>query len=302
MFRSVVGFLSVVVCSFPFAPRGDSQNLNLSSPTDSFPLPSCVETPADSLRMFGSSSLRSNSAGAPGTCSKLDTLAKEDLPGSEITAAPPPLAAPPDAVEVELRDAGERGLAISEARRHVEQILIGSNSCSAWFRAKEPHAAEIFRSLEYAVDDKGPVFVRESVTAEGDQMFLQPYVAWSRQDVGQGSTITLNAHGAFFESVAVVQKVRADGGPSRVESSRFLIVGKYTGGSLRARELTLLHELGHVIDLLPLDAGVPDGPEISTRNTLEVLSHCQAQLTVESKRKKKPRMNSSTTSLSALRH
>ena len=48
------------------------------------------------------------------------------------------------------------------------------------------------------------------------------------------------------------------------------------GNTLRAQVLTLLHEYGHLIDMLPVDEGDRDGR--SLQNTLEVLQHCRAEI------------------------
>jgi hypothetical protein len=56
-------------------------------------------------------------------------------------------------------------------------------------------------------------------------------------------------------------------------------VGPYAGDTLHAQVLALLHEFGHIVDLLPTDEGDLDGK--SERNTAEVLRFCRAE--VESK-------------------
>lgn len=182
-----------------------------------------------------------------------------------------------DPVDTELLAGGARSAAIAEAHG-VLDILGQPNACSNWFRSKEPDVAELFRSLEFRIDDGGDTFVEKIVLPNGDWLFLQPYAARSRQNVGPGSTITVNAHGAFFAKAAVVLRIYPQGGPTNAEPSRILHVGGYFGGSLAARELTLLHELGHIIDLLPIDAGIPGGPALSTRNTGEVVRHCAAEI------------------------
>jgi hypothetical protein len=191
---------------------------------------------------------------------------------------PKPLLRPADPVETELLAGGDHGAVIAEARQGVLDILGQPNACSDWFRSKEPDVAEMFRSLEYQIDDGGDTFVEKIILPNGDWLFLQPYAARSRQNVGPGSTIILNAHGAFFSKAAVVIRMYRQGGPTTAEPPRSLRVGGYFGSSLEAREVTLLHELGHIIDLLPLDAGTPDGPALSTHNTDEVVRHCGAQI------------------------
>jgi len=182
-----------------------------------------------------------------------------------------------DPVEKELLDLGHFGEGIQNVRAEILGLLSEENSCSAWFRAAEPEAAAKFRSLRYAVDSAGPGEILK-IQEWPDPLLIQPYVARTGQNVGQGSTITLNAHGAFFQELA---RVRTRHSPNDVTSEnkyRSLVVGDFPGGSPAARLLTLLHEFGHIIDILPIDAGVPAGPMLSVRNTETVLSHCGSQI------------------------
>jgi len=55
-----------------------------------------------------------------------------------------------------------------------------------------------------------------------------------------------------------------------------LRVGPYTGNSLHAQVLALLHEFGHLVDLLPADGG--DEEAKSMQNTAEVLRFCRAEI------------------------
>ena len=290
--------LPAYVCLNFSVPAAYSQSLKFAALPGNKPPGACAESVPDEFR-FGKDRFPGRDLSEPPhLCGDpAETDRREPAP-LDLSA---PFEHPKDPVEQELIAAGAPGAAISEARDAVLDILEGNNACSAWYRAKEPDAAEIFRSLFYKVDPQGPVYVQKTVFPGDDWQTVQPYVAWSRQDVGPGSTITLNAHGAFFANSAMVLEVRSGGGPSHYDSAQLLDVGGYTGGTLRARELTLLHELGHVIDLLPLDAGVPGGPQISTRNTAEVLAHCRAEVILRSNRKKKRPPDMHGPSLSALR-
>ncbi len=86
------------------------------------------------------------------------------------------------------------------------------------------------------------------------KIFRNPYVARVFQADGSYATITINTKGAFFTPI-----------------------------------LALLHEFGHLVDLLPTDEGDQDGK--SVQNTGEVLRFCRAE--IESKVKR--------TTLSAMR-
>jgi hypothetical protein len=285
-FRSAACFLFSSVCLIFFTPLSASQNLKAPALLAMNSAGACAEAVPDQPRFGDVRSPGWELSAAPGLCNKSPG---SDRPGPAPLESPAPFEPAKDPVEQELLAAGATGAAIAEARDAVLDILENNNACSAWYRAKEQDAAEFFRSLEYKVDAQGPVYVQKTVLPHDYWIILQPYVAWSRQNVGPGSTVTLNAHGAFFVNAAMVLEAHAGGGPTRFEPARLLEVGGYTGGTLRARELTLLHELGHVIDLLPLDAGVPRGPEISMHNTEQVVAHCKAEVDAESRRVKKQR-------------
>jgi hypothetical protein len=70
-----------------------------------------------------------------------------------------------------------------------------------------------------------------------------------------------------------------EGGPLSFRGARYLKVGPYGGNTLQAQVVTLLHEFGHLLSLLPTDKGDYEGK--SVQNTMEVLRFCRAQ--VESK-------------------
>jgi len=178
----------------------------------------------------------------------------------------------------ELKSLGSQGASIEQARTDVVSILAGENACSAWFRAAEPQAAEKFRSLRFALDPSGKSEITKMDGRQGAAVFYQPYVARTGQNVGWGSTITLNAHGAFFSDWAPVRVVANSQDKGYLKAFRRLAVANFGGATREARILTLLHELGHVLDLLPIDSGVPSGPELSTNNTELVLRHCGSQI------------------------
>ena len=178
----------------------------------------------------------------------------------------------------ELKSFGPRGGIIEEARAEVIFILAGESSCSAWFRVAEPQAVEKFRSLRFAVDLGGRSEILKLDAWEARSVFYQPYVAHAGQNVGWGSTITVNANGAFFKDWAPVRIVTDPHDKGYLKEFKRLVVSNFDGATREARVLTLLHELGHVLDMLPVDAGVPSGPELSTSNTALVLRHCGAQI------------------------
>jgi hypothetical protein len=207
---------------------------------------------------------------APRPLSAAPTLAAgEQVPTSE----------PPNS---EFQQLGYQGFVIAVSRRKVLDILREGNSCSAWYAGAEPDPWVKFASLHYRVDGKGEDTAIGDHTAFG-LYYREPYVARAQQSVGAGSIITLNAHGAFFSGRAPA-KVYRDGSPVIQQTSQFLHVAMYPGGSVNAQITTLLHEFGHVVGLLPIDRGDVDSAILSTRNTEVVLSHCRKQIEASANR------------------
>jgi hypothetical protein len=174
---------------------------------------------------------------------------------------------------------GKAGQTILRARERVLEILETENGCSDWFRSKDPSPAATFRTLSFALDGKGEEYVQESRDLGPLEVFRSPYVARVYQGDGSYATVTLNRRGAFFFGLSRVMEVPKEGGPGNYQGFRLLYVGPYAGNTLHAQVATLLHEFGHLVDLLPSDEGDQDGR--SLRNTYEVLRHCRAE--VESK-------------------
>ena len=171
---------------------------------------------------------------------------------------------------------GKRGQAILRARDKVLEILRAENACSDWYRTKDPNPAATFRTLTFALDRDGDLYVRTMPEAGGMQLIRNPYVARVQQGEGANSTVTLNINGAFFFSMGSVVDDRFEGGPVSFRGARLIQVGPYSGGSFRAQVLALLHEFGHVIDLLPTDRDDYEGK--SRQNTADVLRACRAQV------------------------
>jgi hypothetical protein len=197
---------------------------------------------------------------------------------ANATSPSSPLPASLDPAGDALLTLGSDGKAIRQARAEVLALLFEPNSCSAWFQAAEPQVFEKFRSLEFAVDGAGARDILKLAAWREDDGYYQPYVARTGQNVGWGSTVTLNENGAFFKKMAPVRVVTSFDDKGYFKSSRSLSIGNYEGATLPARILALLHELGHVVNLLPIDSGVPSGPAISVQNTEKVLRQCGAQI------------------------
>jgi hypothetical protein len=189
-----------------------------------------------------------------------------------------------DAVLPQLTALGKAGMKIARAREEVLGILRSENACSEWFATKDASPAVTFQSLDFVLDKHGPQEVVESGQAGSIVLWRQPYVARATQDGGPHTAITINAYGAFYRPQGNVLKVIEKGGPVRGDGTVLLTVGSYAGDTLPAQMVTLLHEYGHVIDLLPEDADNLDGK--SVQNTNEVLRHCRAEVQVRSQQAK----------------
>lgn len=201
------------------------------------------------------------------------------VPCKLSTQASTPCSASSDIVRDDLNAMGKQGQSILRARDKVLDILQGQNACTDWYRTKSSDLVAVFRTLTFSVDRNGDGFVRRTPETQGVEMIRNPYVASVEQDGGANSTVTINANGAFFYPAANVVEDRFNGGPVDFHGARAIAVGPYSGGSFRAQVLVLLHEFGHVIDLLPEDRDDRDGK--SRQNTLDVLRACRAE--VESK-------------------
>jgi hypothetical protein len=155
-------------------------------------------------------------------------------------------------------------------------ILRSNNACTEWFASKDATPAATFQSLSFVLDKYGPQNIFELAQAESLLLWKQPYVASATQDGGPHTAITINAHGAFYRPQGNVLKVVQEGGPVHADGARLLTVGSYRGDTLPAQMVTLLHEFGHIIDLLPEDMDNLDGK--SVKNTDAVLRHCREEV------------------------
>ena len=187
-----------------------------------------------------------------------------------------------DGVQSDLETMGKAGQKILRAREKVLEILGTENGCSAWFRSKDSNPAATFRTLRYELDLHGEEYIRESRDEGPLNLFRNPYVARVVQGDGAYGTITINPKGAFFAVMARVFEVKREGGPASMRATRLLRVGPYDGDTLAAEVVTLLHEFGHVLNILPSDQDDVEGR--SVRNTYEVLRNCRAELDSLSKR------------------
>lgn len=187
-----------------------------------------------------------------------------------------------DLVREDLFSKGKEGQKILRARDRVLEILQSENSCSGWFRGKDSNPAATFATLHFETDHKGEDAVRESKNSGGLTIFRYPYVAKVIQADGSYGTITINARGAFFSALARIAEEHKDGGPLVFRDTRLLGVGPFRGDTTQSQVLTLLHEFGHIVDLLPTDEDDLNGR--SEHNTEEVLRYCRAEVESTGKR------------------
>jgi hypothetical protein len=215
----------------------------------------------------------------PSVCDEARTVVPAVNPCNTTSAVRTGCEIPKDVVQADLDAMGGAGRKIARAREKVLEILQSENACKAWFQEKDPNPAATFRSLNYELDRKGDELILESRDVGDLIIYRNPYVAKVYQGDGANATVTLNVHGAFFHSDARVVELRREGGPIIMRGLRMTNVGQYAGNTLPAQVLALLHEFGHVLNLLPEDFQNVGGK--SVQNTNEVLRYCRSE--VESK-------------------
>jgi len=198
-------------------------------------------------------------------------------PWSVVENTPFDPAVQQDSISGELLSLRSAGFLVARARLEVLEILREGNTCSAWFAQNEPAPASKFASLHFQLDTRGEDSSVGEYSFQG-WLFREPYVARAQQNVGAGSTITLNAHGAFFLSQAAASLRSPGGGLPLPHPPRYLRVGDYLGGSLKAQVATLLHEYAHVVGVVPVDTLGSAAGQLSTQNTEVVLAHCRRQI------------------------
>jgi len=180
-----------------------------------------------------------------------------------------------DPIADQLSTLGKAGATIARVRSEVLDILASRNACSEWFASKDAASTDTFRSLSFSLDRHGQEDVIEwhQSSAVNSLISRQPYVARTTQDGGAYAMIDINANGAFYRAQGNARRLPDGGGPALMDGSRVLRVASYRGNTLEAQLVTLLHEFGHIINLLPEDGDDLDGR--SAENSNEVLRHCR---------------------------
>jgi hypothetical protein len=219
---------------------------------------------------------RWGAAGAIATCGRSPEKHLPLVPCNPAIRTAAGCAGSGDSVRDDLNTMGKQGQKILLARQKVLEILQTENACTEWYRSKDADPAATFRTLTFSLDRQGEAYVQKTHEPSEMDVIRSPYVASVMQGQGLYATVTINLNGGFFYPVATILKSGKDGGPRYFQGPRLLRVGPYAGGTLKAQVVALLHEFGHVIDLLPPDWDDYEGK--SQQNTAEVLRFCRAGL------------------------
>jgi len=185
-------------------------------------------------------------------------------------------------VPTELFAFGQRGDLIADARLRALAILEENNSCTAWFQQADPDPAGILRSVHYTVDLSGPSNIYVFRNYSGEALLKHPWGATSVEYAGRNAFVRINGNGPFFVRASRVEGLSLLAGPTPLSSWHTLVIGPYPAATPEARIAMLLHELGHIVGRLPADTDSCDGQ--SSRNTIEVLRHCKAQIHLVARR------------------
>jgi hypothetical protein len=173
-------------------------------------------------------------------------------------------------------DTGSEADVLTSSRKVVLLILQDENACSVWFRRSDPQVVSTFLSLNYRIEKDGPQYVTQEKASSGDWLEFGPYIARAIQDSGPGATVTINANGAFFHDRGDIYRLNWPGGIAfETGNRRYIHVGPYQGGTLRAQVLALLHELAHVVGAIPEDSSSRFGPRRSQKNTEIIVQRCK---------------------------
>jgi hypothetical protein len=118
---------------------------------------------------------------------------------------------------------------------------------------------------------------------DGTNLFKHPWTARTMEHSGRDSTIALHPSGAFLRPNLPLVEVDFRGDREwKTGGVHRLIIASYSGNTARAQITILPHELGHLVGWLIEDDDSWNGR--STRNTEEVLRHCQHEINAAAER------------------
>jgi hypothetical protein len=196
-------------------------------------------------------------------CAVFDDMKSSAFDETKTEEALPPLASalpaptPLDALVLKLAD--------KESYEDVFHVLKDDNSCSRFFGG--PHrSVKVFNQLARQLRRKALGAGSVAVRMSGDYTNFHDALTGASYRLFEKATI--NSNGPFATRV-----------PPVWSSPKY--IGRFQAHSRQARALTLLHELGHLIEgadgewLLPNDGG---NVGLSYNNTRTVESHCAGQL------------------------
>jgi hypothetical protein len=151
----------------------------------------------------------------------------------------------------------------------VKDVLVSSGDCAKFFDSAKIDALTRFDNTDF-VTVNGPDRVTWALVNSKPTQ-VPPY-AWDAQvQPGVGRFVQLNRNRGFYQQTT--RNVLAGGGYGSNLSTGTIKAGDFIGGSLEYQITTVLHELGHLVDLLPSDKS--GGPEASNANTNLILSKCK---------------------------
>lgn len=176
----------------------------------------------------------------------------------------------------ELTGLGRQGNLILYSREQTIDILRTPNECSEWFQEVEPNVEGIFRSLHFELDRNGNTEIFRMRSDSGETLFKDPWGAKTNQLAGMNATVQINSNGAFFVRASRVRNLYPADTLMGHSGWQVLSLASFIGDTPEARLVIMLHELGHIVGRLPEDGDSWDGQ--SSRNTVEVLRHCKADI------------------------
>jgi hypothetical protein len=188
-----------------------------------------------------------------------DETKSEDAPEEAIAPLASPLAAPSPL------NAKLEKLADKESYADVFRVLKDDNSCSRFYGGPN-RAVEVFNQLARQLRSKALDVSSVAVQMSGDYTKFHDALTGASYRLFEEATI--NSNGPFAMRVPPPWSARRQ-------------IGRFPAETRQARALTLLHELGHLMQgangkwLLPNDGS---NAELSDRNTRTVEAHCVEQL------------------------
>jgi len=179
--------------------------------------------------------------------------------------------APRDRVQEDLARMGKSGQKILRRARKGSRNPASRKRLFGVVPEKDSNPADIFRTLSFEVDARETSLVQESKDPSNMILFRNPYVAKVFQGDGRYAKITIqHERGVFLSNCRRGRSL--EGRRAFVPSCVALTnVGPYAGDTMHAQILVLLHEFGHVLDLLLQMSNNVDGKSVRHKRGSPVL-------------------------------